>query len=209
MGAARKAMRRKKAREILERAFREEREQLEPQADPHYDFSAHEDGTLAAYSRVYPKTGLLALHHDGVSYALCDQWCVRPGCPCVDGVVDVLVVPPDEASGGVDVLAEFLGAIHYPSGDAVERSPKPPPALVAAVLGADYRAPLAARRERLRAEAARRWPAPRATARSPAPPPRLAASAPTPTPPSGEVGRNERCPCGSGKKFKQCCLRKR
>ena len=22
------------------------------------------------------------------------------------------------------------------------------------------------------------------------------------------VGRNDRCPCGSGKKFKQCCLRK-
>jgi uncharacterized protein YecA (UPF0149 family) len=23
------------------------------------------------------------------------------------------------------------------------------------------------------------------------------------------VGRNERCPCGSGKKFKHCCLKKR
>ena len=23
------------------------------------------------------------------------------------------------------------------------------------------------------------------------------------------VGRNDRCPCGSGKKYKQCCLRKR
>ena len=22
---------------------------------------------------------------------------------------------------------------------------------------------------------------------------------------SGKVGRNDRCPCGSGKKFKQCC----
>lgn len=22
------------------------------------------------------------------------------------------------------------------------------------------------------------------------------------------VGRNEKCPCGSGKKFKQCCLRR-
>jgi uncharacterized protein YecA (UPF0149 family) len=24
-----------------------------------------------------------------------------------------------------------------------------------------------------------------------------------------KVGRNDMCPCGSGKKFKQCCLRKR
>lgn len=22
----------------------------------------------------------------------------------------------------------------------------------------------------------------------------------------GRIGRNERCPCGSGKKFKKCCL---
>jgi hypothetical protein len=25
---------------------------------------------------------------------------------------------------------------------------------------------------------------------------------------SGKVGRNEPCPCGSGKKFKKCCLQK-
>jgi uncharacterized protein len=24
----------------------------------------------------------------------------------------------------------------------------------------------------------------------------------------GKVGRNDRCPCGSGKKFKACCLRR-
>jgi tetratricopeptide (TPR) repeat protein len=27
-------------------------------------------------------------------------------------------------------------------------------------------------------------------------------------PPPGKVGRNEPCPCGSGKKYKQCCLEK-
>ncbi|MDW2054860.1 SEC-C metal-binding domain-containing protein [Vibrio sp. 506] len=25
----------------------------------------------------------------------------------------------------------------------------------------------------------------------------------------GKVGRNERCPCGSGKKFKKCCINKK
>ena len=29
----------------------------------------------------------------------------------------------------------------------------------------------------------------------------------TPTP-SAPIGRNEKCPCGSGRKYKQCCLRK-
>jgi len=27
--------------------------------------------------------------------------------------------------------------------------------------------------------------------------------------PEARVGRNERCPCGSGKKSKHCCLKKR
>lgn len=29
---------------------------------------------------------------------------------------------------------------------------------------------------------------------------------PTPAPKSGKIGRNDPCPCGSGKKYKQCCL---
>jgi uncharacterized protein YecA (UPF0149 family) len=36
---------------------------------------------------------------------------------------------------------------------------------------------------------------------------------PTPVEPiknvSGEPGRNDPCPCGSGKKYKQCCLKKK
>ncbi len=29
-----------------------------------------------------------------------------------------------------------------------------------------------------------------------------------PTTPKIEVGRNEPCPCGSGKKYKRCCMKK-
>lgn len=31
-------------------------------------------------------------------------------------------------------------------------------------------------------------------------------STPTPAPKSGKIGRNDPCPCGSGRKYKQCCL---
>lgn len=31
---------------------------------------------------------------------------------------------------------------------------------------------------------------------------------PTPTPSKERVGRNDPCPCGSGKKYKHCCMRK-
>lgn len=34
---------------------------------------------------------------------------------------------------------------------------------------------------------------------------REAASRPTPPPRRGKVGRNDPCPCGSGKKYKRCC----
>jgi preprotein translocase subunit SecA len=30
-----------------------------------------------------------------------------------------------------------------------------------------------------------------------------------PAPPAGRVGRNDPCPCGSGKKFKRCCWLKK
>ena len=40
----------------------------------------------------------------------------------------------------------------------------------------------------------------------PLPQQRSASVAPGSTGPSGKVGRNEPCPCGSGKKYKKCCL---
>ncbi len=45
--------------------------------------------------------------------------------------------------------------------------------------------------------------------RSASPRPRLGPSPSAPAPRVGHVGRNEYCPCGSGKKFKNCCLRRR
>lgn len=32
------------------------------------------------------------------------------------------------------------------------------------------------------------------------------ASLPGPSRPSAKVGRNDQCPCGSGKKYKRCCI---
>jgi uncharacterized protein len=34
---------------------------------------------------------------------------------------------------------------------------------------------------------------------------RLAGQPQTPAPPFAKVGRNDPCPCGSGKKYKKCC----
>lgn len=39
---------------------------------------------------------------------------------------------------------------------------------------------------------------------SPPSPPRRPAQAPIPPPVGGKVGRNDPCPCGSGRKFKHC-----
>ncbi|MEI6705284.1 MAG: SEC-C metal-binding domain-containing protein, partial [Deltaproteobacteria bacterium] len=52
----------------------------------------------------------------------------------------------------------------------------------------------------------RKEPPPRGSARPPVRP--VAPSSqllPPPEPPAHRVGRNEPCPCGSGKKFKKCC----
>jgi preprotein translocase subunit SecA len=42
-------------------------------------------------------------------------------------------------------------------------------------------------------------------ARPPVPPVRRLT---LPGKPKQKVGRNDRCPCGSGKKFKNCCMKK-
>src|SRR5262249_1642121 len=42
-------------------------------------------------------------------------------------------------------------------------------------------------------------------AAGPPPPPAPASPRPAGATPSGKVGRNDACPCGSGKKYKRCC----
>jgi SEC-C motif len=202
--ALRSALRRKAMKKLLRREFDESRARLEPVADPSYDFAAHQDGTLAAYLVVYPSAGYVTITHEGSKYALDDQWCVRPDCPCEDGVIDLLPLP-DET--GHELAVRSIGAFRYPSGKPVAGRPPVDAMLVADMLGGRAREWLATRRTRLRAEAARRWPARRAGAASPATPHSILARREDVGPAQEKVGRNERCPCGSGKKFKQCCLR--
>lgn len=54
---------------------------------------------------------------------------------------------------------------------------------------------------------------PKEKARIPEPPSKTGTPQPSPVPPvpvpsEPKVGRNDPCPCGSGKKYKKCCLLK-
>ena len=192
--------------ELLQRDFEEQRARIEPAPDPHYDFSPHEDGTLAAYNQVYPDGGYLTFEHAGTRYAIDDQWCVRPECPCRVGIVDLLPLPEGlDLHSEAELDLESIGSCTFPGGEPVEGARALDGELVKAALHERARGWLTARRDRLRAEAARRWVFRRAR------PPSNSRGAHAHRYELGDlrekVGRNERCPCGSGKKFKRCCLR--
>lgn len=204
----RKALRRKANKETLRRLFEVGRAAVEPVAEASYDFSAHHDGTMASYQDVFPRADVPVLRRDGTTYHFYDDWCVRPSCSCVEGVVTVCTPVGDPDAHEVAPI----GAVRLPTGEPVDGVATLAPALREAALGPELQRIFSRHRERLRAEAERRWGVERPR-RPVVAPPRPAPVAPSPrlggAPGTrAKVGRNEPCPCGSGKKFKQCCLRR-
>ncbi len=204
----RKVLRRKSIKQAFEGVFREQRAALEPKADPSYDFTQNHDGTMAHYAEVFPDAAAPTMVIDGVTYLFEDAWCVNPSCSCEEGFITVYVDETPATQGELPPLVR-VGAVRVPDGS----NPGPGPALSTelrrAALSPVLGRTIALHRKRMRAEAARRW----GVVRRKQAPPRIAPPAPMLAAPEGpmaaraKVGRNERCPCGSGKKFKHCCLR--
>jgi len=204
-----KVLRRKATKDRLRNAFDEARARLEPMADLTYDFAANHDGTLAYYYAVYPDAEPVYVDVEGVRYAIDDAWCVRPACSCVEGVVALCTETEQDDDERTLVLTP-VATIRVPGGVPVHSPSEVTSAMRTAVMSEHVQQTLARHRTRVRAEAAKRWGVER---------PRTKVSAPVtpafPAPVTGvvagssaKVGRNDRCPCGSGKKFKHCCLRR-
>jgi hypothetical protein len=159
--------------------------------------------------------------------------CTNPACTDRHAIVDVHVVDDTLISAKVSpgklvtrsrpgptpaTRSGFYGSVGLDDGQLELRDAAPDPEAVAwfrAELDPELRAVLLARFEGARR---RRREAEAAVAKSPEAPPKMPAPAPvTPAPaaasggplhPShpGRPGRNDPCPCGSGLKYKRCCL---
>jgi hypothetical protein len=168
--------------------------------------------------------------HQGVTYYVEDLHCPQPKCKCQD--VRLVVIGPSPTEQGEITLTTLFDAVMTLRGKLTVGDiddPHMTPGLANAILAAfrtqtpDLLQDLRHRWQTVKEIAARsahQRPAAKPAASTqpavvskttpPTPALALAARAPAtsqePMELAGRVGRNDPCPCGSGKKYKKCCL---
>ncbi len=164
-------------------------------APPNLEPRDWKPGDMLSYGEVFSDVPDDSFEHAGRWFDVVDLHCIDPGCDCDEAVLLFMDIPPDAPPDE----AVDLGAVHVEvsTGKSTEFQPddEADPAMLQKAwdaFSATHRAVnwLRDRRARLREvgpEIRRRWEERKAAKPRPA------------------VGRNDPCPCGSGKKYKRCC----
>ncbi len=169
--------------EALHERWARARRQDDPDEWKETDWSGVDLDAMVPFLEIFPSRWDLSVILDGRRWWVVDLWCLTPDCPCTEVALD-FVAADDEATEHLFVDLE--------SGE-----PDDPDATGSALRlwSALREEPGALEELRSRHVAARRVARelPGYLA-----PPKPVVAAP-------RVGRNDPCPCGSGKKFKKCC----
>ena len=176
---------------------RETEEAKPAEIKAHFDFDEIERSSIMqAYNDILPFAETIQVVVDGIEYVLLDQHCVRPGCDCTDAHLNLL--PIEDRNGAVECTGSVNVNYKTKAWEPVENEPLPCDVAIfkriVETATPDLYGKLRARHKRLRAIYAHC----RKRAR--------AATADNIT--QSPIGRNDPCPCGSGKKFKKCCMGK-
>lgn len=155
--------------------------------------------SMVAYHKLFPSDWDLLPIRDGERYWAIDLYCRNPDCTCTSSVITFYRLDDGEPLLIGEVVVDYAERdIEFQANNQTVDE------LFGALWNAcEYR--LRARHDEAR-DAVRRF-APRAGLA-----PQLASAAPglapqlAPAAPLDRVPRNAACPCGSGKKFKRCCL---
>lgn len=158
---------------------------------PEIDWPTVESDEMLAWEDLHPEDRPDAFELEGRFFVAADLYCPNPACSCAEAQLEFVDLSDDEEAR----LVGFV-RVGLPTGDVLERRSSGDPAALDAVWSA-YRARHRRLGERLHAR--RRAVAALTQAHA-------AATAATPKRAPARVGRNDPCPCGSGKKHKQCCL---
>lgn len=146
------------------------------------DVAAWASGALTPFSDVYPHDWDLMLRLDGRTFGLVDQYCMNPDCTCEDVAIDIIDA---ERSRNLGYVQTPLGAAAGARGDNEVSD-----GVWKTFIAHEGMKRLEERHQRARTAA---HSVAKAAARA------------TPAARGAKVGRNEPCPCGSGKKYKRCC----
>ncbi len=179
-------------------------------------------GTMVSYRDVFPWAESLEFQHGGRKWFAEDQFCARPGCNCTEVGLGCFQRTADGQPSAKPLECVTLLFHDYVSGktrvDTAQPGSPGPDALLPSLRAALPDLPgLLRRRHGQLQHLGRRFQSRsrRPQARRPYSylmgdgldegeallPPAFAPAAPR----SAPVGRNDPCPCGSGKKFKKCC----
>ncbi|GAB6040971.1 SEC-C metal-binding domain-containing protein [Endothiovibrio diazotrophicus] len=158
---------------------------------------AEEPTAMIGYAELFPYEEELLFSRGDQRWLADDQYCVDPKCNCRHTVLSFTLLPEGEPAEPITEEQWSVGLFKYDSGKIEPIPPAPPgwPAvgeLVAALLAdrPGLVATLKQRHERMRTFAREAL-----KQAAPARPVRRAT----------KIGRNDPCPCGSGRKYKKCC----
>lgn len=163
------------------------RGKVQPRADEwrEQDWSRIPIDTMVRYYEAFPSSFDLGVEFDNIFYGLIDHWCLKPKCSCHTLAIEV--VDKNECnSWKLEVSTKNWKLV------SVEGEPR-----LRSIWNAFWSV------ERNRQELARRKDdMQRVRKELPA---LIAEQNPPGRRESKKVGRNDPCPCGSGKKYKKCC----
>jgi hypothetical protein len=167
-----------------------------------------DDGQMIGFVDVFPCGLALNFTWNNETWAVDEQYCVQPGCKCKETVLSFLKLI--DAAGQKTTEIKDPPALRYnyhtqaskPVATGAAGSPSLDGLLAALKSGhADLNTQLELRHLIMQSLYARHYLA-RTRARLQSELTNL------PSAVSHKIGRNEPCPCGSGRKYKQCCLNK-
>ncbi len=163
--------------------------------DAHFEYEEVEkEGLMYAYNDVLPYGDQMLVTIDGRNCIILDQYCLLPKCSCTDTILNIM--PADTFGKAGEELCSVSLKYAKKSWKALEESSLPVSvkAVRSAIEGQipDFYERLRKRHLKLKGiygHCKKRNFSPKQPIQVP------------------KVGRNDPCPCGSGKKYKKCCLR--
>jgi SEC-C motif len=152
------------------------------------------NGSMVGYYEILPYARLVELTLGADTWLLDDQYCVSPTCPCREAVLSFVPLRPFTGADWSPIDPSLSLRYAYDTG----RIEAPPAAGALGLSGQDFLNALRSAQLDLNSLLAKRHVFLRHLFRR-------ALSRRTLCLPTAKPGRNDPCPCGSGKKYKRCC----
>ncbi len=184
--------------QVLRDRFEQERREVEETYWLSADWSHIAPGDMVPWMDAYPGVDDAVFEYEGDRYVVVDSYCVTPGCSCRDAMVSFALI----TRGKQDLRGTEVGALRVDTRRWRVRERHPLRRSEATIMELwktcrsafpDLKRTMAQRAKKMRRFGAVVY----------GPQPETAETEAKKS--AGPVGRNDPCPCGSGKKYKKCC----